>query len=116
MKAKMQSEPRIQHSYNGVMTVLEGAELASLTKIFIVLMKTEAQKLQADPKGKVLYCALRAYRKLHRLPVRFFGEIKKLSTPDARKADLFFKYACASPALSGFLLSDVRFYRDLYSS
>jgi hypothetical protein len=94
MKVTVKPEPRVQHSYNGIVTILEGSELAALTRIFFGLLKSKSQKLQTDPMGKVVYCALTAYRKLYRAPVCSVEELKNLSSADARKADLFFKYAC----------------------
>ncbi|MEI8120802.1 MAG: hypothetical protein WCI20_02025 [bacterium] len=96
MDATLTPEPRVVHSYNGITTILEGAELTELTRLFHELMKSKVAKLNTDADGKVLIAALQAYQHLYRRPVCSEEDLERLDTADARKADLFYKYMCVS--------------------
>ena len=94
MKITLEPEVRVVHSYHRIVTILEGAELTELTRLFHELMKTKVGQLDTDAVGKVLIAALQAYQKLYHRPVCSDEDLKHLVTADARKADLFFKYMC----------------------
>ena len=94
MKITWEPDVRVVHSYHRIVTVLEGAELTELTRLFHELMKTKVGQLDTDADSKVLIASLQAYQQLYHRPVCSDEDLEHLVTADARKADLFFKYMC----------------------
>jgi len=81
---------RFEYEYDGVITVLEGRELDRLLDNFF--RNYDEQRENESNRQKAFTAAtLLAYQDLYGEDVICEDDLKKLSTADARKADLFYK-------------------------
>lgn len=81
---------RFEAKQNGVLTVLEGEELERLIKRFYWHHSREIKK-HKEPMNAFLLSLARAYQVLYSKDVVRQDDLRDLSTPDARKIDLFYK-------------------------
>lgn len=83
-------EIRFQRKYKDRWTVLEGSELGALLKHFFHHMRHRTKKGDDVEKAMILSIA-HAFHSLYGRDIVTEDELKHLSTPDARKMDLFFR-------------------------
>lgn len=92
MKVTTKPELRAEHTYKGIKTVLKGAELARLTEVFFKHMDSKSKSMPKDFDGRLFFSVARAYQSLYGSGVCSGKELRDLSTADARKWDLFYRY------------------------
>ena len=107
---------RFEHSYSGVLTVLEGAELSELLESFFAHFRKHREI--HDFWQRIYLAVFRAYESVHGSGVMYeamhrLGEKRNPhKDADARKADLFYKgilwsiLEIAHPAKTGNLYSE----------
>ena len=87
---------RIQFTYGDTVTVLEGRELELLHETFERIHEDALRKLPDNRDNdrvmsELLLSIVRAYQDLYGWEVVTQEDLRRLSTPDARKLDLFYK-------------------------
>jgi len=90
MKKATNKQPmRFERKYGNLLTVLEGRELENLWEAFVKEHQNALRKHKFE--DAILIATAKAYQRLYGADVVCQSELKKCSTPDARKLDLFYR-------------------------
>ena len=89
---------RLEKTFKGIKTILEGAELEKLIEIFesYNLDKVQTELDEEDPLTAMQMIAFKAYAKLHPNYQISVEKVMNLSDPDTRKANLLFRWMAFS--------------------
>jgi len=90
MKITEKPEWRFEHTYNGQLTVLEGAELSRLFLEFIKASE-ELSEPYPDPNERFVLAVFLAFKNANWLEPFTAEELTNLTTANARKVDLFLR-------------------------